>query len=329
MRLLTPRRALISLALALTLTLVSAAGAGAVRQPDATPGLNSGFQHGTVVVDGGKLHYVKGGSGPVLVLLHGWPATWWSWHDVMPALAQNFTVLAFDLPGLGDSSHAATGYDKATTAMRIRQGVRNLGYQQVGVVGHDVGAMVAFNYARDFPGEVTRLIVMEAPLPGFGLEDVYGLSWHFLFNSSPAPIPETIMDNNDVPTYLNMMYDFAVHPEGIDRAVYIHAYSDPADRTSGYNYYRAYPTDAADYQAKASTNRPGMPLVAMGAEMVFGPGVAASFSAVADDVRTAVAPGSGHYIPEEVPQYVIDCVKLFFGPAGGVPSTPELAGCAP
>jgi pimeloyl-ACP methyl ester carboxylesterase len=278
-------------------------------------------------VDGQSLHAVIGGRGPALVLLHGWPETWWAWHLVMPGLAQDHTVIAFDLPGLGSSSIPSGGYDKATTAQRIRQAVHVLGYNRVQILAHDVGALVAYPYARDFPDEVSRLAVLETPLSGFGLEDVYGLSWHFLFNASPAPIPERIMDNDDVSTYLGMLFDGAHHPEAIDRQRYFTAYSDPARRTAGYNYYRAFAGDAADNRANAAAKRLTMPVLAMGAQFVFGPGVAASFGNVAADVRTVVAPDSGHFIPEENPTFLVACAHLFFGQAGVTPP-PDLATCA-
>ncbi|WDZ83325.1 alpha/beta fold hydrolase [Micromonospora cathayae] len=291
--------------------------------------LGSGFREGRVGVDGGYLHYVKGGTGAPLVLLHGWPQTWWSWHTVMPELAKTRTVIALDLPGLGSSSIPSGGYDKKTTAKRINQAVRALGYTKVDLLTHDSGSLIAYPYAVQFPEQVGRIAVIEAPLSGFGLEDFYGVSWHFLFNASPAPIPETIMDNDDVSTYLGMLFNNSHRPDLIDKDTYYRAYSDPARRTAGYNYYRAFDTDIADNRASAAAGKVSTPILAMGAQYVFGPAVAASYRNVGTDVREVVAPASGHFVPEENPQFLLDCVKLFFGPAGGVPSRPELANCAP
>ncbi|HEU4426366.1 MAG TPA: alpha/beta fold hydrolase [Pilimelia sp.] len=312
--------------------LASSAGASAGPEPGqheqaAAITADGSFQHGTVAVDGGSLHYVRAGSGPPLVLLHGWPQTWWAWHDVIPELAQEHTVLAFDLPGLGSSFIPADGYEKAATARRIRQAVQRLGFQQVEIIGHDIGALVAYPYARDYPSEVTRLAVIETPLSGFGMENIYGLSWHFRFNLSPAPLPERILDTDEVPLYHGMIFDFSANREAIDRSKYFSAYSSPARRTAGYNYYRAFPADAADNQANAVAKRLPMPVLAMGAQFSFGPGVAASFQQVASDVRQVVAPDAGHFVPEENPRFVIDCVKLFFGATSG-PPPPALAACA-
>ncbi|MEU1969705.1 alpha/beta hydrolase [Micromonospora sediminicola] len=325
-----------ALAAAFSIALLAGSGASAVAIPTAAPaghgeqrisGLS--LRQGNVTVDGATLRYTIAGSGSPLVLLHGWPQTWWSWNKVLPALASQHTVIAFDLPGLGASTPPASGYDKATTAKRIRQGVNQLGYRQVALLGHDVGALVAYAYARDFPTEVTRMGAVETPLSGFGLENLYGVSWHFLFNASPAPIPERIMDNDDVPTYLGMLFDGARHPEAIDRNVYYRAYADPVKRKAGYEYYRAFAADAADNQANAQSKRLAIPVMAMGAEFVFGPAVAASFQQVASDVRTVVAPDSGHWIPEENAQFFSDCALLFFGPAGGAAPRPELTNCTP
>jgi pimeloyl-ACP methyl ester carboxylesterase len=288
-------------------------------------GYNDTFSQGMVPVEGGELHYVKGGSGPALLLLHGWPETSWSWHKVMPALAENHTVIALDLPGLGQSSIFADGYDAAHTARRIREAVHALGYQKIEILSHDVGALVAYPYARDFPTEVTRMAVLETPLNGFGLESAYGLSFHFGLNSSPKPIPEKIVDDNDVSTYLGMLFNGARHPEAIDQGVYFKAYSTQARRSAGYEYYRAFAQNAADNQANAS-KRIDMPVMAMGAQYVFGPGVAASFRAVANDVREVVAPDSGHWIPEENPAFLIACAGYFFGDPTVTPPA-ELAAC--
>ncbi|MBB4698847.1 alpha/beta fold hydrolase [Sphaerisporangium siamense] len=287
------------------------------------------FTHGRVPVDGGVLHYVRGGSGPALVLLHGWPQTWWEWRKVMPALARTHTVIAFDLPGLGGSTVPPGGFDAATTSRRIRQAVHRLGFRQVKILAHDDGALVAYPYARDFPSEVSRLAVLELPLNGFGLEDAYRLSWHFRFNSAPKPLPERIVSTqDDVEAYLGSLFDGAHRPAAIDRREYFRAYADPATRSAAYEYYRAFAANAADNQANAS-KRLAMPVLAMGAQHVFGAQIAESFRHVADDVREVVAPASGHWIPEENPAFLTDCARLFFGPPTTTPSSPALAPCAP
>ncbi len=327
---------------AVTLLLVSSVNAGAEVRADHSAASQAGtepvvgrakfnpaFTHGQVVVDGTPLHYVRGGSGPAIVLVHGWPQTWWTWRNVMPALATNHTVIAIDLPGLGDSGIPNGGFDKTTTARRINKAVRQLGVQKATLVGHDTGGLIATPYARLFPNEVDRIVVMESPLSGFGLEDFYGLSWHFLFNSAPKPIPETIMDNKDVSTYLGMIFDSSHIPGAVDRQAYYRAYSDPRKRSAGYEYYRAFPVDAAENRAAAQTHQLAMPIVAMGGEFLFGTAIADSYKNVGTDVREVVVPNSGHFTPEENPTFVIDCLNLFTGVTTFSPRTaPELANCA-
>ena len=126
---------------------------------------------------------------------------------------------------------------------------------------------------------------------------------------------------------LNLIFEFAVVSEAIDRQYYINAYKNPERRSAGYNYYRAWPANAEDNQANAKSKRLTQPVLAMGAEFVFGPGVAQSFQQVASDVRGVVAPGAGHWIQEETPQFVIDCANLFFGPVGVPAPSPALATC--
>ncbi|WP_433323293.1 alpha/beta fold hydrolase [Spirillospora sp. CA-294931] len=308
-RLRRPWRAVTSVLAALAVVLSLAAGA---RPSEPTTGLD-GFQHGKVQVNGSVIHYVRGGSGPPLVLIHGWPETWWTWHKVMPALARKHTVIAVDLPGLGDSTAPSKGYDKATTAQRIREAVRKLGYTKVGIVAHDLGVSIAYPWARDHPGEVSRIAVMEAPLPGFGLDDLYAFTWHIEFNQMRKPIPEQIVDNNDVKRFYGSIYDGTRHPDAIDRDRYYRAYADPADRSAGFDYYRAFTADAADNRAHAG-RRLRMPVLAMGGQYSMQSMVAASFRNVADDVREVIAPDAGHFIPEENPRYTTDQVLTFFNP---------------
>jgi pimeloyl-ACP methyl ester carboxylesterase len=319
--------ALIAVLVMLFSTAAAGTGSASGRSADKTL---PGFQQGFVPVSGGTIHYVRGGSGPVLVLLHGWPETWWAWRKVMPALALTHTVVAFDLPGLGESSVPTGGFDADTTAQRIREAVQGLGYQQVQILGHDLGTLVAYDYARDHPAEVTRLGVMESPLNGFGLEGAYGLSWHFLFNQTARPIPETLIDNQQaVRTYLGFLFDEAAHyPQAVDQPAFFEAYSDPANREAGYGYYRAFPANAANNVANAS-ERLTMPVLAMGAQYTFGPAIAASFQKLATDVHGVVAPDSGHFIAEENPTFLAACANLFFGSPSTTPPPADLTACVP
>jgi pimeloyl-ACP methyl ester carboxylesterase len=313
--------------------LMTATGCGtdASAETEPTEGtavFDKNFTHGKVDVDGAVLHYVKGGSGAPLVLLHGWPQTWWTWHKVMPDLAKTHTVIAIDLPGFGDSTVPKDGYDKATTARRVHQAVSKLGYQQVQIMGHDLGAAVAYDYARDFPSEVTRMTVIEMPLPGFGMEQTLGMMWPTQLNSMPAPLTENII-NNDGAEYYNgwVLEGGAWHPEAVDKKYFINAYNDPERRHAGYEYTRAFPADAADNKANATAKQLKIPVLVMagdhGIENIDLPGL---WRGVAADVRGAAAPDAGHFVQEEAPRFLADCAGQFFGgPAvAGLPT-----GCNP
>lgn len=137
-----------------------------------TTQFDSTFTHHTAVVNDIRLHYVLGGQGDPVVLLHGWPETWYAWRKVMPALAQQYTVIAPDMRGLGDSDKPATGYDKSTVADDIYQLVRQLGFQRIFLVGHDMGGPVAYAYAAAHPQDVRRFVFVESLLPGIGYEQM-------------------------------------------------------------------------------------------------------------------------------------------------------------
>ncbi len=295
----------------------------AVIPPNFSPALK-GFRQGLVAVPGASVHYVIGGSGPVLVLLHGWPMTWWEWHTVMPSLAQTHTVVAFDLPGLGESTApAGDDFTAVDTATILRQAVVALGFDDVSILSHDLGVNIAYAYAQLYPQTVTKLAVLESALNGFGLESVYGNSFHFLLNMQPSPTPEDIVNNGEAEVaYLNYLYTFAVVPGAItpfDRLVWYAAYGSPANREAGYNYYRAFPANEA-YNLAHATPMLTMPVLAMGGEDSFGSFTADSFEGVATDVHTVIAPGSGHYIPEEDPGFLAECANLFFSSATQAPS---------
>ncbi|HEY3956682.1 MAG TPA: alpha/beta hydrolase [Streptosporangiaceae bacterium] len=288
-----------------------------------------GFTQGMVPVDGGMVHYVMGGSGPVLVLLHGWPETWWEWRKEMPAFAKNHTVIAFDLPGLGRSTVPSSGFDAVTTATRIREAVHDLGFGQVEILGHDLGVLIAFAYARDYPGEVTRLGVLDSALNGFGLESAYTLSFHFLLNMAASPTPEDMINNTRAErAYLNYMYTFAHKPRAIARQAYYAAYASPANREAGFDYYRAFPENES-YNLAHQSEQLTIPVLAMGGQYSFGTGVATSFDNVAKDVHQVVAPGSGHFIPEEDPHFLIACAGAFFSPSANPKAPAGYPACAP
>jgi pimeloyl-ACP methyl ester carboxylesterase len=281
---------------------------------------NMTFSHNIASVNGIQLHYVIGGHGDPIVLLHGWPETWYAWHNIMPALAKNYTVIAPDLRGLGDSSKPPTGYDGKTAAEDIHQLVGKLGFKTIFLVGHDIGTQVAYSYAAAHPTEVKKLVVMELTIPGFGPPGRAPIWWG-LFHQVPN-VPEALVQGKEM-TYLSWFYHgLAYNPSAIKQAdinEYVSHYSAPGGMHAGFEYYRAFPQDAIDNQNYSKTKLT-MPVLAIGGGYipVLGgnitmPSVVYGMNILAQNVQGIKVPNTGHFIPEEQPQFVIKQISNFFG----------------
>ena len=205
----------------------------------------------TSSVEGVKLHYLTAGTGPALILLHGYTQTSLMWKPVIPLFAKKFTVIAPDLPGIGDSEIPANGLDMKNAAIRIHGLAKSLGVQKARVVGHDIGLMVAYAYAAQFPMEVEKLVLMDAFLPGVaGWEDVYNSPsiWHFRFN---GPTPEALVRGRER-TYFDYFWnDFAADkthsiPQA-DRTAYTAAYARPGRMRAGWAYFVSFQQAAKDF----------------------------------------------------------------------------------
>src|ERR1700751_573956 len=207
-------------------------------------------------VQGVKLHYLTSGHGAPLLLLHGYAEPSLMWRPLIPSLAERFTVIAPDLPGIGDSSIPADGLDMKTAAMRIHGLVRSLGLQKAEVVGHDIGLMVAYAYAAMYPAETAKLVVMDAFLPGVGgWEAVYNNPsiWHFRFN---GPTPEDLVRGRERTSFEYFWNDFAADkthsiPEA-DRKGYTAAYGRPRRMHAGWAYFVSFPTSRQGFRPTLS-----------------------------------------------------------------------------
>lgn len=273
----------------------------------------AGFERKEVEVGGARISYVEGGEGPALVLLHGWPQTWWAWRGVMPGLAKSHTVISMDLPGLGESTARENqALDPVSVSRQIRAALRKMGHTEVSLMGHDIGSMVAFTYARDYADEVDKLAIVATPIFGTGLENsgAPSMSWHMLFNASPAPIPEEIMDDADVAHYLGMVFGQAKMPNRIAQKEYVRTYRDARIRSASYEYFRSIPQHIRDNKKKAHKTLP-MPVLAVGGG-TFSHAVEQSLRPIAPDLRGVVAPGSGHFVAEERPGFLTRCASAFF-----------------
>ncbi len=265
-------------------------------------------------VDGVKLHYLTAGHGPAVLLLHGYTQTSRMWRPIIPLLAAKFTVIAPDLPGIGDSDIPADGLDMKNAAVRIHALVKSLGVEKARVVGHDIGLMVAYAYAAQFPSETEKLVVMDAFLPGVaGWEDVYNNPgiWHFRFN---GPTPEALVRGRER-TYFDYFWnDFAADkthsiPEA-DRAAYAAAYARPGRMRAGWAYFVSFQQAAKDF-AQLSQTKLTMPVLAIGGEKANGQVLGEQMKIVATDATMVVLKDCGHWVLEEKPKETTDALMKF------------------
>jgi pimeloyl-ACP methyl ester carboxylesterase len=268
----------------------------------------------TATVDGVKLHYLASGHGPAVILLHGYTQTSRMWRPIIPVLAEKFTVIAPDLPGIGDSGIPSDGLDMKTAAARIHSLARSLGIEKARVVGHDIGLMVAYAYAAQFPAETEKLVLMDAFLPGVpGWEAVYNNPgiWHFRFS---GPTPEALVRGRER-TYFEFFWnDFAADKSHslskADRAYYTAAYARPGRMRAGWAYFVSFLQAAKDFQQLSQT-RLTMPLLVIGGEKANGEVLGQQAKLVATDPMVVILEDTGHWVMEERPKQTRDALLKF------------------
>ena len=278
-----------------------------------TTGVPPGFKSATADLGDIKIHYVIGGSGPPLLLVHGWPETWYEWRKMMPGLAAHYTVIAPDLRGMGDSSLAASGYDKKTLGQDMYRLMTKLGYTKATLIGHDWGAPVAYAYAAQYRDAVEQLVMIEGAPMGSWLPTT-DLLWFFPFLRIPG-YAEQILPGRER-EFLRYFYDnadFHVVPGAIDATsidVYSRAYARPDRMMPTYGLYRSIPQDVRDTDEFAK--RPlSIPVLAIGAERGAGELVAQSARKLATHVTPVLFKKTGHFIPEERPEPLLAIVLQF------------------
>jgi pimeloyl-ACP methyl ester carboxylesterase len=259
-------------------------------------------------VNGVKLYYLFAGTGDPVVLLHGFAETSHMWLPLIAKLADKHTVIAPDLRGFGQSSAPPDGYTKAAMAQDIHALVKSLNYDRIHLVGHDIGLMVAYAYAAQYPNEVDRLVLMEAFLPGVGdWNSVFLLRdlWHFHFYGTT---PLALVTGRERIYLEHFWNDFAADPAKsvpeADRQFYASEYAKPGHMKAGMEVFRAFPKDAEDFAGFAKTKL-STPMLVLSGEKAGGPFLIEQGRMVATDVEGVLVKGSGHWLMEEAPAQVI------------------------
>jgi pimeloyl-ACP methyl ester carboxylesterase len=265
-------------------------------------------------VDGLKLHYLTAGHGPTVLLLHGYAETSRMWRPLIPILAAKFTVIAPDLPGIGESDIPKQGLDMKNAAVTMHALAKSLGVEKARVVGHDIGLMVAYAYAAQFPTETEKLVLMDAFLPGVaGWETVYNNPgiWHFRFN---GPTPEALVAGRERIYFEHYWNDFAANknhsiPE-VERAAYTALYARPGRMRAGWAYFVSFQKAATDFAQLAQTKL-SMPVLSIGGEKANGELLGQQTKLVAGNANVVVLKNTGHWLMEENNKETTDALVNF------------------
>jgi pimeloyl-ACP methyl ester carboxylesterase len=293
---------------------------GAPHLPD---GFTSTFTSRYVDTGGLRQHVVTGGGGPPLLLVHGWPETWYAWRLVMPALARGFSVVAPDQRGCGLSGKPAGGYDTGTLAGDLAALMDALGHERFAVAGHDTGLWIGYALAADHPDRVDRLAVAEAAMPGvspspplFGSGQANDRLWHFAFNRLAEVNDQLVAGREEI--YFGFQFAKAAKTlPGYVVRYYVDALaSDPGALHGSFAAYRALDVTIAQNQQRKE-RRLTLPVLAIGGAEGIGEGAATTMKLAADDVQSVVIPGRGHYCLEEAPDEIVAALTAFLAPYRG------------
>ncbi|MFZ0205740.1 MAG: alpha/beta hydrolase [Roseiarcus sp.] len=291
-------------------TIIATAGALLISTPLAASiaPYPANFQSREIATNGTSLHVRIGGAGPAVVLLHGYGETGDMWEPLAEKLAKDHTVIVPDLRGMGLSARPAGGYDKKTQGHDIAGVLDALKVERADLVTHDIGNMVGYALAAEYPDRITRFVIIDAPLPGVGPWDEIVRShalWHFSFY---GPDAERLVSGRER-IYLDRFWnEFSADPKNFDEASrehYAALYAQPGAMHAGFEQFKAFDQDAIDNKAFVANGKLGMPVLAVGGEKSFGPMMATVMRAAANNVTEAIVPSSGHWVMEENPTATI------------------------
>ena len=276
--------------------------------------MNESFSHHRVEIDGMRQHYLLAGSGEPVVLLHGFPETSYAWRKIIPALSEHHTVVAPDLRGCGDTDRPSGGYDKRTVAADVHRLIKHLRLGAINLVSHDVGMMVGYAYACAYPSEVRRLVLMEAALPGLGLEALYDAvkyprMYHLPLFDAPNGLAEALIAGREKMFVSHFMRQQTYDPTGLEE--YARRLAAPGALHAGIEYFRAHKIDAAHNREHAKTRLP-MPVLTVGGTASFGANLEGEIRPLVENLRSVMIDECGHYLAEEKPERVVEELRRFF-----------------
>jgi pimeloyl-ACP methyl ester carboxylesterase len=297
------------------------------------PNLPAGFADtfASRYIDAGdvRLHAVIGGEGPPLLLVHGWPETWYAWRMMMPALARDFTVVAVDQRGIGLSDKPEDGYDVGTLASDLVAMMEGLGHERFALYGTDTGMPTSYALAVDHPDRVERLALSEAPLPGISPSPPLLLPpplnarlWHLAFNQLPAEVNEALVRGRE-DVFFGAEFDASAGTKKLPEQTvryYIDLLRDPDALRGSFGVYRAFPVIIAQNEQRKE-RRLTLPVLAMGGAESTGAVIGDTVGLVADDVEAVIIPDAGHWIAEQAPEAVLSALTAFLAPYRDKPAT--------
>jgi pimeloyl-ACP methyl ester carboxylesterase len=296
---------------AASILMLTACGANAAQPVDVKV---AGFADKYAQVNGVRIHYKLGGKGTPVVLLHGYGETSHMWVPAMKVLVKNHTVIVPDLRGAGLSEKAASGYDKKNMAVDIHELVKSITSEPAVVVGHDIGMMVAYGYAAQFPADTSRLVVMDAFVPGVGdWRNAFPRAavWHFYFYGET---PLKLVKGRERIYFEHFWNDFSADKtksvKEADRKLYTAAYAQPGGMRAGFSYFSDFERDAADFGPMSQTKLT-MPVLTIAGEKSAGAFLGTQAQLYATNVQSLVVKDSGHWLIDEAPDQVVPALVSF------------------
>ncbi|PZP57076.1 MAG: alpha/beta hydrolase [Micavibrio aeruginosavorus] len=285
----------------------------ALSQPAEKTLLPEGAERKFAQINGYKMHYVLMGSGPLVILLHGWPQTWFAWRETIQQVSAKFTVIAPDLRGCGLSEITKDGYDKATIAKDIRDLVTHVGFKAANIVGHDMGGKAAYVMAHLYPETVSKLVLVDCLLPGTeNLDALRGGAWHYGFHIA-KDVPEMLTKGREREYISTQIKAWSYNKTAISEEAiseYARHYARPGGMTAGFNYYRALKQDLPLAERLRGKKLP-MPVMVMGGEFSAGDRLVNALKPEASNLTGYIAKGSGHFVAEEAADFFIEKLSAF------------------